>query len=487
MIKRLLKDSAVYGLAGAASRFVAVLLVPVYTRVFTPAEYGQLDLILTISVILVLLSGMQVESGVGRSYYEAKESRKEKRLVGTGLLLYIAGGVPCMIIFALIFQIWLKDYGEIDLQEMVPILLAVLPTQLFGYGLLLLRLEWLKRSYVIFSLGDVITSMSLTIFAVVFLRLGIPGVLWALLISKVIWSVLILLRLSRHLELAWDSINVREILAYSLPTVPTVLMNWIQNYGNRFVLLAAFSFTQVGIYSLAVKTASIVDLIITAFRMAWYPYSIEIMGKPGAADKYARVLDYYLIGMFFICATVGVMGNVIVKFWAADAYQAAGSLIGFVAMGLFWSGALAIVVIGVEISRKTYLLVIGLMVGTMINLVTLWIMVDYVGLVASGMTYLLGAFVMVSVNLAIAQRQFYIPYRYHVVLVIAGLSCVVPTILYVTTAPATSWSVLLFDTVIKFLAVCFLCLMTAIVLFSQSDRKKLLGIIPALFAYLGRK
>lgn len=479
MIERLLKDSAVYGLAGAAGRFASVLLVPIYTRVFTPAEYGQLDLILTISVILVLLSGMQVESGVARSYYEAKEVRKEQRLVGTGLLLYIASGVPCMIIFALIFQFWLKGHEGVGLWEFIPMLFAVLPTQFFGYGLLLLRLEWQKRLYVIFSLGDLITSMSLTILVVAFLHLGVPGVLWAILISKVIWSALILVALSKYLVPVWDSMYAREILAYSLPTVPTTLVGWFQNYGNRFILLAALSFTQVGVYSLAVKTASIVGLVITAFLMAWYPYSIEIMGKPGAADKYARVLDYYLISMFFLCATVGVMGNVIVKFWSTDAYQTAGSLVGFIAMGLLWSGAPAIAFIGVEISRKTYLLLIGLMVGTMINLATLFIMIDYLGLVASGMTYLLGAFVTVVINLAIAQRQHYIPYRYHVVLVVAGLSCVVPTILYFTTVPTASWSVLLIDTALKLLAVCFLCLVIAIALLSRPDRKEFLHRVTA--------
>ena len=487
MIKRLLKDSVVFGLAGAASRFVSVLLVPVYTRVFGPSEYGLLDLLVTTTFILVLLSGMQVESGVGRSYYESKEAGRNKELIATGLLLYLVGGIPCIIISGLVFQLWLNGYEGITWQEILPLLLTLLPTQFLGYGLLLLRLEWRKSPYMVLALGDTITSVGLSILAVVYLDLGIPGVMWALFISKFAWAALVISYLLRQLKFTWDGKYAKEILAYSIPTVPSAMVGWAQNYANRFILLTTLSLAQVGIFSLAVKVSSMVGLAIVAFQMAWYPYSIEIMGKPGAADKYARMLDYYLVGMFGICAIASVLGDLAVKILATDAYQTAGSLVGFIVMGLFWNGAMSIIIMGVEVTRKTYLGLVGLTLGATINLVTLWAMVSRWGLVAPGITYLSGTFIIVVINLAIAQRQFYIPYRYIVVVVLAGFSGLLPILLYFLPTPTASWSALVINTAIKLLVVCVLYIAIAATILSQADKNKLLQIISGYRNSLARK
>src|SRR5438067_2048959 len=98
MLKRLFKETMIYGLAGATSRLIGLLLVPLYTRVFNPSQYGLLDILLTTSAVLVLLSGLQVESGVGRSYYEARQQEHVRDLVGTGMLLCAGGALVCWFV-----------------------------------------------------------------------------------------------------------------------------------------------------------------------------------------------------------------------------------------------------------------------------------------------------------------------------------------------------------------------------------------------------
>ncbi len=41
-LKRLVGDSLIYGLSGVISKMIGIFLVPVYTRLFLPDDYGLL-------------------------------------------------------------------------------------------------------------------------------------------------------------------------------------------------------------------------------------------------------------------------------------------------------------------------------------------------------------------------------------------------------------------------------------------------------------
>jgi O-antigen/teichoic acid export membrane protein len=481
LLKRVLKDTVVYGIAGTASRFISVLLLPLYTRLFNPDQYGLLDLLVTTSAILVLLGGMEVGSGVGRSYFEAKDRGQGKTLVGTGLLLYVVS-IPFWILLAgLSFHLWLNGYQGIMWAHILPMLISLLPTQILGYELLILRLERRPHYFAVFSIGDILTSAILNIIAVVFLGLGIPGVMWGLCISKLLWAAIGARLLFKHLHLKWDLGYAREILFYSVPTVPNVAVNWAQNYANRFVLIATLTMYQVGLFSLAVKLASGTALLINAFRTAWYPYSMEIIGKPGSAERYARMLDFYLVGMFSICALVGALGELAVKLLATNAYLSAGRLVGFIAMGLFWEGALQILMVGIDVTRKTYLGALGIFLGAVINLTTLYFTVHLWGTVAAGITFLVGSFSTAMICLALSQRQFRIPYRYGVLLIISALSLSLPFLFYLAPSPAETLTGIALNAGGKVLVTGVLCVLVASIVISAQERESIVRECRAVF------
>src|ERR1017187_4099548 len=89
MVRKVASDSVVYGSGIVATRFVYILLLPFYLRLFTLTDYGLLELLLTTGSILLLVSDLQIVSGVLREYYEAKAERRSRTLVGTALTLHV--------------------------------------------------------------------------------------------------------------------------------------------------------------------------------------------------------------------------------------------------------------------------------------------------------------------------------------------------------------------------------------------------------------
>jgi len=279
-------------------------------------------------------------------------------------------------------------------------------------GTVLLRFERRAAVYGLITLGDVLTSSLLSILAVYVLHSGISGMLWALALSKIFWSGVCYLPLRGSLRFTLRRAEAKEILAYGLPLVPAVLVGWAQTYANRFVMVSSLSFAEIGIYSLAVKVASGITIVDTAFRLAWDPYAVSIMGDPDARDKYARMLDIYVVVMVGICAVVGALGPVLVKLLSTPAYFMAGRLVGFIAMALLWTGILQILLLGIGVVRKTYLGAFGFSIGVCVNITLLMSTLKANGIIAVCYSYLAGSIVTALIILYIGQRNYYIPYRY---------------------------------------------------------------------------
>ena len=99
MLRRFFTDSAYYGITGILSRGISIFLVPFYTRVFTPADYGIIDLIAIIGAIVAIVVPMEITQAVAL-YFSDAEDKNQKKLVASVGLLYT---LITFFIFSFIF------------------------------------------------------------------------------------------------------------------------------------------------------------------------------------------------------------------------------------------------------------------------------------------------------------------------------------------------------------------------------------------------
>ena len=80
-----------------------------------------------------------------------------------------------------------------------------------------------------------------------------------------------------QLGLQLDRDLLREMNRFGMPLVPSALFLWVTNFADRFILVQAHRHAEVGLYSVGVRIASAMVLLLTAFRTAWpaFAYSIE--------------------------------------------------------------------------------------------------------------------------------------------------------------------------------------------------------------------
>lgn len=430
-LRSLAKGSAVYGLGAIASRFVGLLLLPVYTRLLSPAEYGLLDLLTTTSVLLFMLAELQLLSGVARGYHAAARAGELPQLVGTTVRMYLRNAVVWTALAPLLLFALGGRMGAIGgWTVFLPVVLALVPQQMLALSQLIFRFERRPGLFVVFSLCDVVTSAAFSLAAIAGLGAGVPGVLWGLFLSKLVWGgAAVWLRRGLY---AWsyDPARARELLAYGLPLLPAVLARWGQSSASRYVLALSLGLADVGVFGVAARVSAVVAILDTAFRASWDPVAMRLFEEEGAEAVFARVLGGYLAGMFAVCTILALAGGVLARFVAGPAYEAAGPLLGFLAFGLLWNGAAGIMGAGNAWARRTHWNALGFAGGAAMNVLLLLWAAPRWGVAAAGATYLLATLGSAGLVLATAQRSHRIPYRLLPVLAAAGGSCALAAAAY---------------------------------------------------------
>ena len=88
MIHALWRDGVVYAAGTVLSRGIALLLLPLVTRVLSPAEYGALDMIVTIGVLINLVVPLETSQALARFWNERAEGAPRRRTGGHSLHLH---------------------------------------------------------------------------------------------------------------------------------------------------------------------------------------------------------------------------------------------------------------------------------------------------------------------------------------------------------------------------------------------------------------
>ena len=105
---------------------------------------------------------------------------------------------------------------------------------------------------------------------------------------------------------------------FGLPLVPSGLALWALNFSDRFFLARLSGQDDVGRYSIGVRIASAMVLLLVAFRTAWPAFAYSIDDEREAKRTYAFVLTYLLFVACWLSLALGVLAPWIVQVLARN-------------------------------------------------------------------------------------------------------------------------------------------------------------------------
>ncbi len=414
MLKGLVKDVFIYGAAGGLSKSLMILLLPVYTRYFSPEEYGIVDLVTTVLMFLTITSMLAMEAAIGRYFYEAaNEAENQKNLSTAFWTIMGASAILVLLLYILAAPLSELLFESESYADLFIVAAAVLPLS-NTYAFLTSVMRYVKKPvlYGLFSLVQITLTLGVSIFYVVGLEMGIIGVFYGQLTGFAGASSLMLIySFSRNiLGFHWEKSTIVMYLRFSLPLIPGMFSGWANNYVNRFIMLSFLSLAEIGLFTVAFRIASVFRILEDAVKMAWGPFVYESLQKENHKEMFRTVFSFSVLIIFTLVSVLALFANELLAIFATYEYNQAVSLMTILFLSLGLNALVQIVLIGPVITKKTHYNSLLQLAGLIVNVLCLFILVPEYGLIGVPFSLLASTFTLFILSWAVTEKLYYIGY-----------------------------------------------------------------------------
>lgn len=294
-LRAFLRSNAAIYLGGAVlSRIGAIILIPLYTRRLTPADYGEYALAVSLLQVLPHCMSLGLTAGLARVFFAEKEAARAKLRMGAvarGMVVIVASAVALLSLATYV----LVPHSLFGIRRRV-LMLLVLASAGTAFGMipdLYFRSSQRPKPAVALQLTSFLSMAGLGVLFVVGLRRGVDGVIEAAVCSSCLMGIIALVFV--HLRLPGnDSVaETRAAIPFSLALVPNVLAAWVQMTADRWILTAYGATAALGTYYLAVQLLTPISMVTASWNDSQAPRYGELYRSGGAAAAYEALRPYY--------------------------------------------------------------------------------------------------------------------------------------------------------------------------------------------------
>jgi O-antigen/teichoic acid export membrane protein len=179
VIRRFLRDSAIYGLSAIIGRGLNLLLVPFYTRVLVPSDYGLIDIATVFLSFVSLTVALEISQALARFLPDAQRDEERVAIASTALFFtvatYAAFAIAALIAAEPLEHLLFADAAPPGFMTIV--IAAAVVSGIFYLVLNQLRWQLLPIQYAVSNVVFAAVSIGLTVLLVLALRMGVSGVL----------------------------------------------------------------------------------------------------------------------------------------------------------------------------------------------------------------------------------------------------------------------------------------------------------------------
>ncbi|WP_144803775.1 lipopolysaccharide biosynthesis protein [Maribacter sp. MAR_2009_72] len=445
-LKKLFKQTAIYGLATVLPRMLNVILVPIYTGVMQPGSYGQVVVIFAYFAIFNVFLAYGMETAFFRFY---KELDNRKKVVSTSLLS-ILGSTALFLLIGFIFKNSLSHILEISI-EYIGYVFWILALD----ALVIIPFAWLRANerpmrYAIIKLINVILNLGLNSFFLILLpnlvseeSTGILASMYRenfeisyILISNLVSSavtLLLMLRVYLRRPYIFDTDIWKRMIAYAMPVMVAGIAFTVNEVLDKIllekILPVEIASDEVGKYGACIKLAVFMTLFATAFRMGIEPFFFSHSDTKNPQKAYAQITNYFVVLGSIILLAVVVFSDVLkIMFVRDSAYWEAMPVVPLILLASFFLGIYHNLSVWYKVTDRTkfgaYISMIGAVLTIIINIV----FIPYFGYMASAVATLLAYGSMMMLSFYFGRMYYPIPYNFRKIIFYLGVSVLFSTL-----------------------------------------------------------
>ena len=336
---KLVKHSGVYALGTLSRQLISFIMLPVYTRYMTPADYGVVGLLVFTLALVEPLLGARLGDAVIKFYLEPKSDRDRHTVISTAFM--ITGAISAFAA-ALIYLFRGPEssllFGTYGYSLLVGIFgLQILTQAIESYGFIFLRIQERPIAFVALSLSKLALQLSLNIWLVVHLRMGAAGVVIGGTAASAAYAIGLALYVLHKTGASFDFGIARRMLIFNIPL-------WFSGFAalyifsaNRYFIRLFGSLDEVGLYELAARLAGVLPLLVWApFVQFW---EIERFRRYHAGDREGFGIVFRSASALMIVVALGIsiFAGPAIQVMSAPSFHPAAAAVPFIILGMLFN------------------------------------------------------------------------------------------------------------------------------------------------------
>lgn len=423
--RKIAKHSVVYGLGGVIGKAIGFIMIPVYTRYLTPADYGIYALLILTTQILTMFLTLGLSSATLRYYFEYDEEAIQKKVISTALIVSIAisfFGAGTANLFR--SQLSMLCFDSPQYAQLFTYVLFAMAFEIsMEVPLAFIRAKDLSHIFLIVETSRLAVALALNILFVVYYRMGLSGILISNLITSIVFGAGIIFFTFAKTTFAFSKKLFSQLLSYGWPLIFSGFGFFVIQSSDKFFLKHYSTFEQLGLFSLSERFVSIFPLLIIGpFWKMYGPYRFAIMNRDDAKSVYAAVQKM----MFAICAIVGltlaILSEDVIKIVATPAFYDAYKPIPFLVLANIGRLAYYLFQTGIYLQKKTKIIPKMVWTIAVIDILANFILIPAFGIIGAAQARFGAFFSLAVLTYFISRKIYHIKYDHKANLIIVVIS-----------------------------------------------------------------
>ncbi len=388
-----LENFLFYGGLSMLTKALPFVTLPIITKMLPDARaYGIADMFNLINTFGTAIAVLGMYDAIFREFFEDKENMEyQKKVTSTGLgIVMFSSLIIFILIVSLSNSFSLMLFKTVEYRNLINLsAFAVVIGALSSILASPTRMRNQRKIYLLTGIGFPLIGFICT-YTLITKGYTYKAIVYSNVLMGVI-SLLVFYCLNRK-DFSFkyfDKKIARELFKIGLPLLPTFLIYWIFNSMDRIMINRILGSTELGIYSVGSKVASVSQLIYTAFAGGWSYFAFSTMKDKDQVELNSKVFEYLGIISFLAFIIAQPFIKPVFNMFFSGQYRRGSEVFSYLFLSPLILMLFQIVGNQVIVIKKTYLSTVSLIAGAILNIVLNYFLIIKYGIKGAALSTLL--------------------------------------------------------------------------------------------------
>ena len=374
-------------------------MVPLYTNCLSTEQYGITELIYTFQQLIVPFVSLVVFDAVVR--FGLSKEEKKQDVLKCALFVLLVGAIATLIITPIIGLY--DSISDWKWFVCIYVILSMLLSVLLNY----LKVLNKNIAYAIISIAQALTLAVSNIVFLLIANFGITGYMMSVFISSFIAIVLCVIFGRTFSELRagkLDWLLLKRMIVFSAPLIFNNISWWAIHSSDRIMIELMISTSALGIYTVAAKIPSLVNVLTTVFQQAWGISSIREVENDNDKNYYSTIFLFLFTFVFFASICIMLIIKAFMSIYVGKDFFEAWSYVPLLLVGASYSAISSFFGSLYGALKKSINNMITTIIAALINIAVNFICIHYFGIIGAAIGTASAYFVVAIIRMIDCHR-----------------------------------------------------------------------------------